>query len=98
MNRLWLLLLMLSGCGATPYTTVGLGYQIDGETDYWLQRERTWQCSKQPSAHIEIGLEFENKLTVAAHHQSWLLCGAPFNNDPEVDQNEIRISKTWGGK
>jgi len=28
----------------------------------------------------------------------WLLCGGPFNDLPEIYQDDIRITKRWGGK
>lgn len=93
----FLVLLLLAGC-ASPYATIGVAYQIDDQTDYWLQTDRDWQCGKQPQAHIEVGLEFDHQLTVGLHHQSWLMCGGPFNHRPEVYQNDIRIMKKWGGK
>ena len=95
-----LLLLMLAGCASnpSPYATIGLGYQLDSNTDYWLKTEQEWQCSKQPQVHAEVGLEFDHQLTIGYHHQSWLRCGGPFNDLPEVYTDDIRIQKKFGGK
>lgn len=99
MRICWLLLIFLPGCsGVAPYATVGLGYQIDDNTDYWLKTSQSWQCSKQPQFHAEVGLEFDHNLTVGYHHQSWVRCGGPFNSRPEVYTDDIRITKKWGGK
>jgi len=97
MRVLWLVL--LSGCAAAPYAELGIGYQIDSQTDYWLQTDRDWQCSKQPQFHAEVGLEFDDGWTLGYHHQSWLMCGSPRgNNDPEVYTDDIRLTKKFGGK
>lgn len=103
MTRLLIILFLLVlpiGCSTnpTPYGTIGIGYQLDQSTDYWLQTERSWQCSKQPQAHFEVGLEFDHKLTIGYHHQSWYRCGGPFNDRPEVYTDDIRIQKKFGGK
>ena len=98
----WLALLALTGCASSPYIEIGAGYQLDGSTDYWLQTDRSWQCSKNVQFHGEVGLELPEDFiwfdTIAIHHQSWWLCGGPFNHRPEVDTNDIRITKKWGGK
>ena len=97
MRVLWLLL--LSGCAATPYGEIGIGFQINSNTDYWLKTTQDWQCSKQPQFHAEVGLEFDHNWQVGYHHQSWLMCGRPFgNSNPEVYTDDIRITKKFGGK
>ena len=67
-------------------------------SDYWVHNDRSWQCSKNVKFNGEVGLEFENDWSVGLHHQSWVLCGDPFNKRPEVDSNDIRITKKFGGK
>ena len=92
-------LLFISGCAATPYAEMSLGYQIDGMTDYYLQTDRDWQCNKNVQFNGELGLEFDNNWKVGYHHQSWLMCGGPSNNNhPETYTDDIRITKKWGGK
>ena len=89
--------LLVVGCAGTePYIQVGLGVPLDGHTDYWLQTDREWQCSKGPQAHIEMGLETPNNFKIGLNHQSWWLCGS-VNDRPEVYSNQIVLSKTWGG-
>lgn len=88
---------LLTGCAASPYAEVGVGYQLDNYTDYWLQTERDFQCSSGPQAHFEVGME-KNNWKLGIHHQSWWLCGGPFNDKPEIYQNDIRLTKKWGGK
>ena len=90
-------ILVLSGCGGM-YGKVGLAAQVDRNTDYWLQTDRDWQCSKNVQFHGEVGYEFEHDVTVYYHHQSWLLCGGPFNDAPEVYTDRIGIDKKFGGK
>ena len=90
-------LLLLAGCGTSPYLEVGVGYQIDDNTDYWLQRDRSWTCDGA-LAHAELGLEFERQWRIGYHHQSHWGCGGPFNDDPEVYQDEIILTKKFGGK
>ena len=91
-----LLTVFISGC-ATPYAEVGVAYPLDKYTDYWVQTDRTWQCSNGPQAHFEVGVE-KNDWQLGIHHQSWWGCGGPFNNRPEVYENDIRITKKWGGE
>ncbi len=91
-------LLVLGGCGSTPYGELSLGYQLDSQTDYWLQTDRTWQCAKNIQFNGEIGLEFDHGWQVGLHHQSWLMCGDPFNDRPEVWQDDIKVTKKFGGK
>jgi len=98
MIRLAIIALCLSGCAATPYAEISLGYQIDGMTDYWLQTSNPNQCSKNVKFDAELGLELPNDWTVGYHHQSWLLCGEPFSNIPEIYADDIRITKKFGGK
>jgi hypothetical protein len=93
----FLCLLLLGGCSAAPYAELGLGYQVDAQTDYWVQTDREWQCSKQPQFHGELGLEFNNNWKIGYHHQSWVLCGG-HNDTPEVYMDDIRITKKFGGK
>lgn len=92
-------LTMLSGCASVaPYATLSLGVQLDGMSDYWVQTDRNWQCSKNVQFSGEFGLEFENNWTVGYHHQSWVLCGQPLGNErPEIYQDDIRITKKFGG-
>jgi hypothetical protein len=92
-------LIALMGCAAAPgvYMDVGVGYQIDSETDYWLQTTQSWQCSKNAAAHVEVGYEWDNGTTLGLNHQSWWMCGT-FNNDPEVYSNQILLNKRFGGR
>jgi len=98
MRWLTVSLLLISGCASSPYAEVSLGYQVDGMTDHWLQTSNPHQCSKNAKLDGEVGLEFENNWRIGYHHQSWLLCGAPLNGGPEIYQDDIRITKKWGGK
>jgi len=93
-------LLVVSGCSTTPkpYVEVGIGYQVDGMTDYWLQTSREWTCSNGDTFHAELGLEFDHNLKLGYHHQSHISCGGPFNSHAEVYQDEIILTKKWGGK
>jgi len=94
----YVILLLLSGCvSPKPYFEVAVGYQIDGETDYWVQTSRSWQCSEQPKLDAELGMESKGGVRIGIHHESWLLCGTGLNDKPEVYSNEIRITKKWGG-
>jgi hypothetical protein len=94
-----LVILLLSGCaGWKPYAEFGVGYQIEDQTDYWIQQERNWQCSRDPEFIGEIGAESPNRWSVSLEHESWVRCGGPFNRDPEVYSNRIKISKKFGGQ
>lgn len=89
----------VAGCGGVaPYATIGAGYQVDDNTDWYHRTDRDWQCSKQPQFHGELGLEFEHQITLFYHHQSWWRCGGPFNHDPETYVDYIGLEKKFGGK
>lgn len=92
-------ILLLSACSSAPglYAEVGIGYQLDSRTDYWLQTDRDWQCKKQPQFHGEVGYEFPHDLRLGYHHQSWWRCGGPFNERPEIYTDDLRLTKKWGG-
>lgn len=93
-----LMIAIASGCGTTsPYVEIGVGYTLDGMTDYWLQTDREWTCDNHDTFHIEVGAAFDNNLTLGYHHQSHLSCGGPFNNNSEVTQDELILTKRWGG-
>jgi len=95
----YLILLLLTGCASVdPYFEVSLGYQIDGMSDYWVQTFNPEQCSKNVKFDAELGLELPKNWTVGYHHQSWLLCGGPFNDMPEIYADDIRVTKKFGGK
>ena len=93
------ILLLLVGCaGAKPYAEIGIGYQLDKHTDYWLQTDRSWQCSDQPEFIGELGLETPKNWAIALEHESWVRCGGPFGDGkPEIDSNRIKITKKFGG-
>ncbi len=96
----FLALLLAGGCASEntrkgirenvkPFASLGVGLQLEGSTDYWLQREREWQCDRWQQAWIEVGVEFKGGCSVAIVHQSWWFCGGPFNERPEVDMNAL---------
>jgi hypothetical protein len=89
-------LLCLAGCGTTPYGEIGVGYQIDSRSDWYLRTEREYQCSN-PQAHFEAGLE-KGRVRVGYHHQSWFRCGGPFNDRAELYVDDIRVTYKIGGE
>ncbi len=82
--------LLLSGCAATPYAEVGLGYQIDKHSDWYVRTERPWQ-GRNPQFHLEVGVK-SGRYRCGYHHQSWLLSGGSFNHNPEVYADDIRCT------
>jgi len=89
--------ILLSGCSGIPYAEVGLGYQIDNNSDWWVRQERGY-VGRNPWIHAELGLEFKHKISCGYHHQSKLIDGGPFNHNPEIYIDDIRCTKRWGGK
>jgi len=95
--------LLLGGCATleehdmAPFLTVGVGYQIEDGTDYWLQRERSWQCDEWQQAILKLGIESKAGWALYLEHNSWWLCGDPFNSKPEVDYNQIVLEHKFGG-
>lgn len=97
--RFIIIAVILSGCSSlNPYAEIGLNYQIDSETDYWVQTDRPWQCDRNPKFDGEVGVETRNNWSLGLHHESWVLCGTGVNRHPEVYSNDIRLSKKWGGR
>ena len=82
----WALLLILSGC-ATPYAEVGVGYKIHSNT-----------YGSNPTAHIEVGLEWDKGVSCGISHWSHYQDGPPFNNRYESFKDELVCKKRWGGK
>lgn len=97
MKKRLLVLLALQGCAASPYVEVGVAHQIDSLSDWFVQTDRPWQCHN-PQFHGELGLEWDSKVKLAYHHQSWFGCGGPLNGRPEIFTDDIRLTKKWGGK
>ncbi len=103
--------LFLSGCatlkekGFDPYGSISLGSQINRHTDYFLRTD-TWdnQCPKNVKVNAGVGiyLPVPDKWylpdKVGIHHESFLLCGWPFNDDPEITSYDFRITKEIGGR
>lgn len=93
------LILVVSGCAhVDPYAEIGIGYQIDHMSDWYLRTDRDWTCSNGDTFHAELGLEFDHDWRVGYHHQSHISCGGPFNSHPEVYQDEIILTKKFGGR
>lgn len=90
------LLLLLQGCTTppAPYFEIGAGYKT--KADWHLQPEHAG--GRNPTAHIELGLEFDNQFSCAYNHWSHYRDGGPFNHHPETYKDEILCSKRWGGK
>lgn len=89
---MFLILLFIAGCASEnvkPFASLGVGYQLENSTDYWLQRERTWQCNEWQQAWVEVGAEFKGGCSLSIVHQSWWFCGGPLNKKPEVDMNAL---------
>lgn len=94
-----IIVFLLPGCaGWKPYVDVAAGIPIEGQTDHWLQTDRSWQCSTGPQAHLELGVESPKYAYIALNHQSWWLCGGPFNEKPEVSSAQILFGGRWGGQ
>lgn len=82
-----LMTVILTGCGTTsPYLEVGVGYALDDNIDWYLRTER---CPTPVTALLEVGLEFQNNLSVGYR--------ARVDERPELYQEEIIITKRWGG-
>ena len=105
MRKLLILLvvsLLGTGCAyigdPAPYGEVGVGYQIDSMSDWHVRTDREWQCEDNFQAHFEVGLDWGDT-RLGYHHQSWWSCGGPIGNGkPELYQDDIRITHTFGGK
>ncbi len=94
--RKLLFLFLLTGCAATPYGEIGLGYKFNQWSDWHLRTEHAG--GRNPTAHFEAGLEWNKGYSCGLHHWSHLRDGGPFNDRPETYLNEIICKKRWSGK
>jgi hypothetical protein len=85
-------LTLCAGCGATPYLDIGAGVKINRLTHDDLL------VGSNPTAHFEVGLEFDGKFECGYNHWSHYFDGEPFNNNEEVWKDEIVCRKRFGGK
>ena len=82
MEKLVLVLILLTGCSSTPYIKVDLGAKL----------EETNRVKSHPVSFTgEIGLEF-GPITGGARHRSQPFTGWPFNDSKEYYVNEFFIS------
>jgi hypothetical protein len=93
MKSLVLALVGLTGCGSTPYFEAGAGYKINA--DWYLMPEHAG--GRNPTAHFELGLEWDHGLECGLNHWSHYFDGS-YNNRPETYKDEVICRKRWGGK
>jgi hypothetical protein len=91
-----------SGCAtAKPYVEVGVGYQINQLSDWWYSalegHPKGNQIGQPWMFQGEAGFEFPKNWSCAWQHESHLLDGGPFNNNPELYREMIICSKKFGG-
>ena len=102
MRKYFCIALLLAGCSSVkPFVTLGLGGNLNG-TDYWVHPDRSWQCRGTKFVG-DVGVEsshqqwYLDKWSAAFRHSSYLDCGGPFNQRPEVTEESWLISKKIGG-
>ena len=84
--------------GGSPYLDIGIAYQLDDMSDWYLQTDREWQCSQNWQARIGFGLEWDH-VSLGYHHSSWWVCGGPWWDDrPELYSDVILLNYRFGGK
>lgn len=86
MSKWLLLLLLLSGCSTTPYAEAFIGYRVGNQSFESCSNENAGirlGVEKQFTKHIIGKLEYE--------HISHLLCGRPFNNQPEAYADHVGV-------
>ncbi len=93
----------MSGCagtevlGGSPYFDVGVGYQLDSHSDWYVRTQREWQCSDNFQGVFEIGLDYGD-WEIGYRHQSWYTCGGPFNDRSELYQDAVEVNYRFGGR
>lgn len=80
-------LILLSGCSATPYAKVGVGYKID---ELELYYDDGSSGNEPLSARIEAGFESENISYGVSHHSQWF-SGFPFDDKVEYYKTELFV-------
>lgn len=88
-----------SGCAnVRPYAEVGLAYQLDDRSTRVVRRESKYQCDRGLQGQFELGLKIKeevlgenNHLRMGYHHESWVNCGSPFNEKPEISKDDVRL-------
>lgn len=93
--------LFVSGCAHIPepvYLDVGVGYQIDSHSDWYVRTEREWQCSDPFQGQFALGWDF-GATEIEYYHQSWIACGGPFGDGrPELYQDSVNLRHRFGGR
>lgn len=99
--KLLLTIVILScvGCAdVEPFARLSAAHQLNQHSDYLRSTERSYECSKNLQGIVELGVETKGHWEFSVEHQSWIFCGAPFNNDAETYTNKIKVSKKFGGQ
>ena len=92
MLKLVLVAFILSGCGATPYIELGVGYQFNSISDPWYELIDTgqpWVCQIEPGIEGKYG-------RLGWQHESRCLDGNPLNDNPELHREMLRYSLKFG--
>ena len=82
---------------ARPYAEVGIGWQLDANTDPLRRTTNSNECRHNLPAHFEGGLDWGNT-SLGYEHRSWFFCGEPFNNEAETYADTIWLRHRFGGK
>jgi len=97
-----LCILLMGGCASldelNPYFKVGGAVQINDQTDQLLRTTYKDQCDKNFKAIFGPGVEWRGRHELELIHESWYLCGAPFNKHPEMYSLDLRYMYKIGGQ
>ena len=92
--RYLILLVLLSGCTATPYIKTGVKYNFNENNINWNSGIETSK-TQNIDCLFELGVETQDGYTVSYQHSSKCLKGAPFNNEDEYVTDGVYFGKYW---
>ena len=100
MKYILILTLILTGCGGSPFVTLGAGYRTDISDKILIENS---DC--RDIGFIEAGYEYDqcplgaDSCEIGYFHTSGITCGWPFGKGrPETQTDDIGFKLKWGGK
>ncbi len=83
-----LLVILLSGCVATPFAKLGVRYNLQETEIIWddgVDKSKSYKVD----CFVELGAKIEKIYVLSIQHSSKCAKGSPWNNDPEYSVDGI---------
>ena len=101
-STIGIIVLILTGCStARPYVEFSAGYQILELSDWWygalVDHPAGNQMGQPWVFRGEGGFEWPRNIRCGWEHESRLLDGGPFNDNPELYRETLKCTVKYGG-